>query len=369
MLGDLRRWQTDRPGAAERYRLALVADASNERANAGLAALDAEVARQLVEIEAPRFGGSAYSLADTDEFTRVDLGGDWVQVGGPWVVGGTLGNRWISGVALDGTSADRQGAFVDLEGARWWRWGTLRTAIDLGLQRLGSTWDPSLGASVGFRGQDGSTSEVRYEHGPAHPLAATLQSVLAEVVQDHVSVSHARPLGEDWSVSGAVDGAWLRANADSVAGGTAPGVGRLQAALTLGRSVSPSVTLGLATRALGFTRGAPVTSLAGGGVLRLFWDPYMVLSAGPFAQLTRDLATNWRLTGRVGPGVAFIDERGVGEAAWVPHVSAEAGVRREGARFWTALDLFYYQGQFDGYRTYGARLTLSARDYSSLVGR
>jgi hypothetical protein len=90
---------------------------------------------------------------------------------------------------------------------------------------------------------------------------------------------------------------------------------------------------------------------------------------GPYAQLARDLSSSWRLTGRVGPGVAYIDERGPSGSAWVPHLGAEAGLRREGARFWTALDLFYYQGQFDGYRTYGARLTLSARDYSSLVGR
>jgi len=369
LLGDLRRWDGDRLGAADRYTLALAAYPTNARARAGLDAVESDVARQLVEVEGPHLGGSAYSLADTDDFGRVDLGGEWVDVGGPWVVGGTVGNRWISGVALDGSGADRQGAYVEMEGARWWRWGTIRTAIDVGLERVRSVWDVSAGASISRRGADGSNSEVRYEHGPAYPIAVTMQSVLAEVVQDHVAVNHARPLGERWTAVGTVDAAWLSANADSVSGGGTPGTARLQGALSIGRTVSPSVTLGLATRALSFTRGAPVTALPGGGTLRLFWDPRLVVTAGPYAQLTRDLSPAWKLTGRLGPGVALIDERGGAGSAWVPHVSAEAGLRREGERFWTALDLFYYQGQFDGYRTYGARLTLSARDYSSLVRR
>lgn len=366
-LGDLRRWQDDRTGAADRYTLALRADPASERARAGLDAVESDVARQLVEVEGPRLGGSAYSLADTDDFARVDLGGEWVNLGGPWVMGGTAGNRWISGVALDGSAADRRGAFVDLEGARWWRLGTIRTAIDFSVQRVRSVSDVSAGASVALRGADGSTSEVRYEHGPAYPIAVTMQSVLAEVVQDHMTASHARPLGERWTAATTVDGAWLRANADSVAGGSARGTGRLQGGLSVGRTVSHTVTLGLATRALAFTRSAPVTSLPGGGTLRLFWDPRLVVTVGPYAQVARDLSGSWKVTGRVTPGAALIHERGAPDATWVPHVSAEAGLRREGARFGTALDLFYYQGQFDGYRTYGARLTFSARDYSSLI--
>jgi hypothetical protein len=282
------------------------------------------------------------------------------------VLGGAAGNRWVAGSALDGSDADRQGAFAEVEGARWWRWGTVRTGIDVGVQRLRETWDVSLGGSVGHRGADGATSEVRYEHGPAYPIAVTLQSVLAGVVQDHVTVSHARPLGGRWSASGAIDGAWLRADPDSVLGGTSERVGRLQGVLAIGRSMSPTLTLGLSTRALTFTDAAPVTSLPGGGTLRLFWDPRLVVTAGPYAQITRDLSSTWSLSGRLGPGVALIDERGAGGSDWVPHVSAEAGVRREGSHFWTAFDLFYYQGQFDGYRTYGARFTLSARDFSSL---
>ena len=367
-LGDLRRWDGDRLGAAGSYQLALATDPDNARARAGLAALETEVARTLVEVEQPRVGGNAYTLADTDDFARVDLGGEWVEVGGAWVWGGTAGNRWISGVALDGAEGHRQGAFLDLEAARWWRWGTLRTGVDLGVQRLRTTLDLLVGTSVGLRGQGGSTSELRYEHGPAYPIAVTLQSVLADVVQDRVSVSHARPLGARWNLSAALEGAWLRADADFVAGGPSRGVGRALGALAVGRVLSPSLTVGLTTRALTFSRAAPVTDLPGGGSRRLFWDPSLVVSAGPYARLTRDLSATWSVTGTLGPGIALIDERGAPGTDLVPHISAEAGVRREGARYWTALDVFYYQGQFDGYRTYGARLTLSARDFSSLGG-
>ncbi len=367
-LGDLLRWEGDRLGAGGRYHLALASDPDNARARAGMAALEAEVTRTLVEVEQPRIGGTAYTLADTDDFARVDIGGEWIEVGGPWVWGGTAGNRWISGVALDGGEAHRQGAFLDLEAARWWRWGTLRTAVDFGVQRVRAVLDPVFGASLGLRGRSGSTSELRYEHGPAYPIAVTLQSVLADVVQDRVSVSHARPLGQRWNMSAALDGAWLSADPDSVAGGASSGVGRAQGSLALGRALSPTLTVGITSRALTFTRAAPVTTLPGGGSGRLFWDPSLVISAGPYARLTRDLSANWRLSGTLGPGVALIDERGTTGTDFVPHISAEAGVRREGARYWTAFDVFYYQGQFDGYRTYGARLTLSARDFSSLGG-
>jgi len=365
-LGDLRRWEGDRAGAADLYRSALAAEPSNARARSGLAELDAEIARQLVEVEQPRMGGRAYTLADTDDFARLDAGGEWVDVDGAWVWGGAVGNRWVSGVALDGGTADRQGAFVDLQGARWWRWGTLRTAVDVGMQRLRSTWDPSVGGSISHRDGDGATTEVRYEHGLAYPTTATMQSVLTDMVQDHVAVAHARRVGERWTVAAAADVAWLTAEQDSVAG-PAPTAARTQGALTIGRLVSTGLTLGLSTRALTVSHPAPVTSLAGGGTLRTFWDPRWVVSTGPYVQLARELSPRWRLTGTLAPGVAFIAERGPVGTEVVPHLSAEAGVRREGARFWTALDLFYSQGQFDGYRTYGARLTLSARDFSTLM--
>ncbi len=369
-LGDLDRWGGDRIGAAHGYEAALDTDPSNQRALDGLVAIRADVRRQTVELEQPRVGGAASSTADTDDFYRVDAGGEWVSLDGPWIWGGTGGNRWLGGLSLDGTTVDRRGVYVDLESARWWRWGTVRTGLDFGAQRVRSTWDYSFGGSLGLRGGRGATAELRYEHGPAYPLTSTLQSALADVVQDRLTLTRGTPLGERWSLAAALDAAWLRAASDSVVPGTEGGTARLQAALSVGRSMSRVLTLGVSARALTFTGAAPRASLPMGGELALFWDPNAAFSLGPYAQLSRDLSPSWKLTGRVTPGVALIDERRSASSGYelVPDVSAEAGVRREGDRFWTSLDLFYSQGRFNGYQAYGARFSLSARDFSTLGG-
>lgn len=370
LLGDLNRWDGDRIGAASEYQAALDTDPSNARALDGLAALQADVTRQTVELEQPRVGAAASSLADTDDFYQVDAGGEWVSLDGPWIWGGSGGNRWLGGLDLDGSIVDRQGIYVDLESARWWRWGTIRTGIDFGAQRVRSTWDYSFGGSLGLRERSGATAELRYRHGPAYPLTSTLQSALADVVQDRFTLTRMQPLAERWSLAAALDAAWLQAASDSVASGTQGGTARLQAALSIGRALSRSVTLGLSARALAFTSAAPRAALPGGGTLPLFWDPTSAFSLGPYAQLSRDLSASWKLTGRLTPGLAFIDERRSSRSGYqlVPDVSAEAGVRREGGRFWASLDFFYSQGRFSGYQTYGARLTLSARDWSALGG-
>ena len=370
MLGDLERWDGDRVAAARRYEAALDLDPSSRRARDGLTALEAEVARTLVEVEEPGVAGTSYAVADTDDFTRLDLGAEWVEVEDDWRWGGSAGNRWLDGRGLDGLAAEsQQGIYVDLEAARWWRWGTLRSAGLFGAQRVRDDWDYSVGASLAHRGTGGRQTEIRVEHGPAYPVTATLQSALVGVVQDRVSVSHVRPLDERWSIAGTVSGAWLRTDLDSLPTARNESTLRLQGALSIGREMSETLTLGLSTQLTGYASAGPVvTDTVTSLEQRLFWDPRLAISAGPFARLSHELSPRWTASGSLGPGIAFIDERTSANWDIVPHVSAEAGLRREGARFWAALDFFFYQGQFDGYRMYGARLTLSARDWSRLGG-
>jgi tetratricopeptide (TPR) repeat protein len=368
-LGDLDRWEGDRVAAARHYRLALDTDPANLRAHDGFNALFDEVARLEVELEEPGAGGTSYALQDTDDFTRLDLAGEWVQVDDDWVWSGNAGNRWLDGRGLDGLPADvRQGLFVDLEAARWWRWATLRSGARFGAERVRDQWDFTVGASLQHRAVGGGQTEVAVEHGPAYPATATLQSAMVGVVQDHVAVSHARPVGERWTLSGIADAAWLRTDLDTIPTASNGSTARLSASLSLGRAMSETLTLGLSARAMGYTSSGPVVTDSASIQRRLFWDPRMAVSVGPFARLSRDLSDRWRVTGNLGPGVAFLDERGSSGWGVVPHVSAEAGVRRQGERFWTGLDLFFYQGQFDGYRMYGARLSLRARDWSRLGG-
>lgn len=368
MLGDLERWDGDRIAAARRYEAALALEPDNQRARDGITALEAEVSRTLVEVEEPGVGATSYALGDTDDFTRLDLGAEWVEVDQDWRWGGSAGNRWLDGRGLDGLATEsRQGVYVDLEAARWWRWGTLRSAALFGAQRVREAWDYTLGASLAHRGTGGTQTELRLEHGPAYPVTATLQSALVGVVQDHVSVSHSRPLNERWSLASTVDAAWLRTDLDTLSNATNESTVRLQTALSLGRTMSETLTLGVTAGATGYTSSGPVvTDTVTSVQRRLFWDPRLAISAGPFARITHDLSRSWTARATLGPGIAFIDERT--SAGWdvVPHLSAEAGLRREGARFWTAFDLFFYQGQFDGYRMYGARFSVSARDWSRL---
>lgn len=367
MLGDLDRWSGDRVAAARHYRLALDADPANLRAHDGFNSLTDEVARQEVEVEEPGAGARSYAMGDTDDYSRLDLGGEWVNVDDDWVWGGDAGNRWLDGRQIDGLPAEvQQGLFVDVQAGRWWRWATVRTGARFGAERVRDQWDFTVGASLRHRGAGGAQTEVTVEHGPAYPVTATLQSAMVGVVQDHVAMSHARPLSERWTLSALAEAAWLRTDLDTIANASHESTARLQSTVSLGRAMSQTLTLGLTARAMGYTSSGPVVTDS--VTHRLFWDPRLALSAGPFVRVGHDLSEQWKVTGSLAPGVAFLDERG--RTGWdvVPHLSAEAGLRREGERFWTALDLFFYQGQFDGYRMYGARFSVSARDWSSLGG-
>jgi hypothetical protein len=123
-------------------------------------------------------------------------------------------------------------------------------------------------------------------------------------------------------------------------------------------------------RWLTFTEAAPLAPAAGPDARPLFWDPEWAISAGPFASLDHELSASWSLTGRVAPGLALIQERRPADrdSDLVPQAAVEAGVRHQGERLWTSLQLYYYQGQFDGYRSYGARVTVSDRSLALLGG-
>jgi hypothetical protein len=128
------------------------------------------------------------------------------------------------------------------------------------------------------------------------------------------------------------------------------------------------VSLGLTGQALGFLDAAPSGTLPGGGTLDLFWDPRLAVSAGPVARLDHEVAPGWTVTGRIAPGLALVDERGTSGFDLVPHLATEAGLVHEGSRVRAALDVFLYQGQFDGYRSYGMRLTVGALTLPTVGG-
>lgn len=354
LLGDLERWEGRRLDAADRYELALESDPGNARALDGLAALRIEVALLVDDVERPRLGSDAYGLADTDDFGRFDLGGAWSGTREGWVWGASMGQRWLSGRAVPGATTELRGAFVEVAPARWWRWGTIRTAVRVGAEwvREGAT-DVGLGAAAQYRPVGGGVYGLEYARGPAYDLTATLQSAAALVRQDRVVASASRPLGR-WSVAAQADVAVL----DAVEIPGARASTRTQAAVSVSRALDDTWSVGWSGLALRYSEAAPAP--AG---LRLFWDPVSAVSTGPFASARGRLSESWQASARVGGGVSLIDERGSAGYDAVPQLGADVRLEHTGARLRTAVDAFYAQSRLEGYRTYGVRFSVSAASW------
>jgi hypothetical protein len=159
-----------------------------------------------------------------------------------------------------------------------------------------------------------------------------------------------------WSLVMVADGAWLRATEiDPV---EADGSLRIEGAVSLERRVLGDLWVGAKGRAMGYSNPSPIVD-----GLRLFWDPSALYSGGVYGRWSRDVAPGWALRARLEPSLAWIDERERPGFDLVPHISGEAGFTHTGSRFRTGLDVFYYQGRFDGYRAYGLRMTFSAIDW------
>ena len=354
LLGDLHRWDGDRRSAAEAYRLALEGDGGNERAALGLHELESETEREIEDVEQPNLGGDGYSLADSDEFTRLDFGVGGVSIVDRWVWGLRSGTRWLGGVDLLGAEDRHRGFFLEVESARWWNWGRLRTGIHFGIEEIRpDRAEYAFGASLRFADLGGFRADFRYDHGPAYPLTLTFQSVLAEVTQDRLTANLSRRLGQRWSLSAAADATRL-SHGKSGDGESY----RFEGGLSLGKSLTDNLILGANGRALTYSAASPVND-----GLRLFWDPRALFAGGIYAQWERNLGERWAFRSRVNPSFALVDERTTSGYEGVPHFSAEAGFSRRGEGLRASIDAFYYQGRFDGYRAYGIRFSLSAVDW------
>lgn len=357
LLGDLYRWGGNRRLAAAQYESALALDAGNERADAGMRALRLEMEREVADFERPGFGGEIYSLSDSDEFSWLDLGAAGTRMDGPWVWNMRSGSRWMQGSDLLGPRAIEQGFFLELESARWWNWGTLRSGLHVAFEQMwaGRT-DPTLGASLHFGDLGGFRTDLQYDHGPAYPLTLTLQSIVAGVDQDRLQATLARRLGQRWNLSVAGDASRIGVSGNGQFDGST--TLRLESGVSVGKALNDAFILGINARGLLFTRPSPVVD----GV-RLFWDPRSLMAGGVYGYLEEEVTDRLTFTARLNPGVAFLRERSGSGSGTVAHLSSEAGVSHRGDQIRTNLDLFYYQGRFDGYRAFGIRLSLQATDW------
>jgi tetratricopeptide (TPR) repeat protein len=361
LLGDISRWEGDRLAAVERYETALADDPDHEGAADGLAAVRADADRAILASEQPGLGAIASSLADTDDFMRVDFGGEWSGLRDDWVWSTRTGARFVEGVDLTGALSDEQGLFADFEAARWWRWGTIRTGLHGGVQtiRAGEV-DAAIGASLRLVGAGGQRTDVRFDHEPAFGFANTLQAVSGNVRQDRLSAAHSRALGERW-VSG------VTAEISSMDHRGIEGADRntrIQGSLQVARLLNREFSLGLAGRVLHYRDAAPTAS-----GLPLYWDPDISVSVGPYVRYLRPLSELWEVDATVNPGIQWLQERRTTEGEVVPDLSARLGLTRDGATYRTSVAVFYGQGRFTGYRSYGLSVSFGARGLLGGGGR
>lgn len=350
LLGDLDRWAGDRSAAARRYRDALELDPGHPGARDGMDALLVQLALHLDRAERPRAGGVADAILDSDDFRRLDLAGEWAGVHRSWVWGVRPGRRWLDGLDATGASASRRGIFAELEGGRWWRWGTIRTSLSLGIEELGLE-DPLVrfGAGVRIDDPDGWSLSSELSRGPAYPVTTTLQSVFLDVVQDALRVSLSVPLSPVWSVWS--EGVLGRLTWD---GASDPSV-RALGTVALTARLSDTWTAGTELRALGLSAAAPD---AGG--IPAFWDPRLALSLAPTVAWRDSLAPGLTLSAGASAGGAWIRERRTGrDGELVPVAGLLGGLEWRTGEFVADADLFYRQSRFAGYRNWGGSLTVS----------
>lgn len=352
MLGDLDRWDGRRLDAVAHYDAALTLDPTQPEALEGRRVLVAEVEAFVAESEQPGLSALARSFSDTERFDRVDLGGSWRSTDGAWVWATRSGGRLVRGFDATRSLATARGAFADVEGARWLRWGTIRLGIGVGVQSVRSSdVDLTVGASARFVNLAGRSTTIALERGPAFLETNTLQAEYADVLGEQVSIEHSRTLGEVWSVAAVASG--MRLDHRDLPGAEANV--RVSGALTVQRPVSTSLSLGVGGRAVGFATAAPDPA-----ALPLYWDPAASVSVGPIVQYSIRAGDRWRFTARANPGVAYLDERRSAESEVIPDLAANVGVVLDGARFRTSVDVHYGQGRLGGYRSLGIDISVSA---------
>lgn len=349
LLGDVRRWEGARPAAVRAYRRALVLSPEAEVPREGLAEVRAETRRIIAVRELPGLGPEVSFFRDSDGYRRLDLAGRATVVRSDVVVGVQSGYRRLEGLGPAGVERAEEGPFAEVEVARWWREGTLRTSVTAGAERLDAFGvEPSFGARLEVPDLDGLALEAEYRHGPAYPVAITLESVVETVRADHLRASAYRGLAGGWAVSGVGEVASVR--------GAGSDNWRLGGGVSLLRRLSPVLGVGVGSQLLGYTDAAPVPEAR-----RLYWDPRVFWSGAVTLEARLPGEGGWTAHGRLRPGIALVDERAPLARETVPQLAMEAGFGYRGDRATFAVDAFHLRGREGDYNSLGVGLRLVVR--------
>ncbi|MDT8437144.1 MAG: tetratricopeptide repeat protein [Gemmatimonadota bacterium] len=348
-LGDLRRWNDEPVAAATAYREAQEVDPRSPRARAGLEALRIRRERLVAERE-PTGGGPASSLfSDSDEFLRLDVAGDAAFRWSLSSLRARAGYRRLEGFDLAGVETEDDGFFGEVELARWWREASLRTAVTVGAEELADAgFEPWAALEVHAPDAGGFSLTGRLETGPAHPLTATLESVIEPVRADRLQVSLFRPLGERWTLGVSLDGGLLSGADDTNA--------RFAGWASLSRQVTDVLSVELGTSLIGFGDAAPAPTGR-----RLYWDPRLFWATTASLTAASRPVRGWGWRARVTGGAAYADERDAPDTEWIPQLGLEGGIVLRGARQDLRLDAFYRQSREDDYSAWGLDFSILVR--------
>jgi tetratricopeptide (TPR) repeat protein len=349
LLGDLYLWQGHRIQAAKAYRQALARAPTNEQARFGLASVRQQTAEAILERERPRAGPEVLLFQDSDDFLRLDV---MARASYVWSNANAVvrsGYRRIEGVSLDGTPATEKGPFLELEIARWWRMGTVRTSLATGLESFdGSGTEPTLEVRMEIPDIDGTALTTHYRHGRAFPQAVTLESVLGGLLADQLQASFFRQLDASWALSGAASVAALH--------GTDENNVRLNLAFTTRRALTQLLSAAITSQVLTFGRAAPI--LQG---RRLYWDPSLFWSNGLQLAASSPTDSPLQIYVRITPGMALMRERAAGSLDLVPQLGTEGGVGYETDRIAFRTDVTYLRGREGDYNSFGANIVFAIK--------
>lgn len=343
LLGDIRRWQDNRVGAARAYREALQWNPDDEGAAAGLAAVEVLTDEAIARRDPGGVISEVHYFGDTDEFRRWMLRGEWTGRASRSVITARAGVHRLEGPDGVGAAA-AEGAFGEMELARWWREGTVRAAVRAGAERLdGTDVEPRFGLSIELPEAKPVAVAIEYDRGPAHPMTVTLGSALSPLTADRFAVSVFRPVGKRWMLWGSGEGTAVHgAGSDNV---------RLSGAVALARDLGPNLRGGLTSGVLGYSEAAPT-----GAQRPLYWDPEVSWSNGVFLELVAPARSGWWYRARLAPGLALVRERRAGALQAAPQVASELGAGFTWSRASVRGEGFYLLGRDGAYSAYGVNL-------------
>lgn len=348
LLGDLDRWAGRWTSSLASYARARVLDPSLEGIGPAIAedreGLRRERAARVAGI--PAGAGRVEGMGDSEGFrwSSVEAMRQWASEED----GSTLALRArTERVSADGPDGG-QGIALAVEAMRPVS-PRLRASASLGAEAIADRVMPAAWAQAAYADTGGAAAALRVVREPAVRRTATAAAVEAGVVSSRVEATGTLPM-DGVVLDGAVAAERLSADAGST--------DRLEASAGATRALSPDLRVSLSASALTTSGAAPQV-----GGRTLYWSPRRYLQAQLGAALRRRVSTAVEVELRAAPGVAWVDERTVGQRfggrGLLPAVAAGGEVRYGTAAWSLAGSVDWSAVGVHGYRAAGARVYLT----------